>query len=266
MYGNTTDMPLVARTRVAIGCGYGGQHSMDPAALYALFPGWRMVAPSNAFDYVGLFNSAMQSLDPVLIVEHHSLYGRKFPVPKDDLDYFIPFCKARVTAEGKDVTLITYGSMVGRCEKLQGRLAKEDVLAEIIDLRTIDLLSIDYDVIGCSVAKTGAAAVVEESPRSQSLGGTIAAEVTERFFDQIQGPVLRLNSMDVPNPVSRVLESAAILGDDEIVTAVMSAARRKRNGEYPLEARKQILANDEQAPLHNASLDPSRGRRHDRGC
>jgi len=233
MYGNTTDMPLVVRTRVAIGCGYGGQHSMDPAALYALFPGWRIVAPSNALDYVGLFNSAMHSLDPVLIIEHHSLYGRKFPLPKDNLDYFIPFGKARVTREGKDVTLITYGCMVGRCEKVQARLAEKHVSAEIIDLRSIDFPSIDYDLIGGSVAKTGAAVVVEESPRSQSLGATIANEVTERFFEWLDAPVLRLNSADVPNPVSRVLESAAILGEEEIVTGVMSAARRKWNGDYP---------------------------------
>ncbi len=231
MYGNTTDMPLVVRTRVAIGCGYGGQHSMDPAALYGLFPGWRIVAPSNAFDYVGLFNSAMQSLDPVLIIEHHSLYGQRFPVPKDDLDYFIPFGKARVAAEGTDVTLITYGCMVGRCERVCARLAEAGVSAEIIDLRTIDPLSIDHNAIGCSVAKTEAAVVVEESPRSQSLGATIAAEVTERFFDQLHGPVHRLNSVDVPNPVSHVLESAAIIGDDEIVTAVKRAARARKQQE-----------------------------------
>jgi 2-oxoisovalerate dehydrogenase E1 component len=123
--------------------------------------------------------------------------------------------------------------MVGRCEKVQARLAEKHVSAEIIDLRSIDFPSIDYDLIGGSVAKTGAAVVVEESPRSQSLGATIANEVTERFFEWLDAPVLRLNSADVPNPVSRVLESAAILGEEEIVTGVMSAARRKWNGDYP---------------------------------
>ena len=118
MYGNTTDIPLVLRTRIAIGCGYGGQHSMDPVGLYALFSGWRIIAPANAFDYIGLFNTAMQSNDPVVIIEHHHLYPLKFPVPENDIDYFIPLNKARIVAEGDNVTLITYGVMAYRCEKL----------------------------------------------------------------------------------------------------------------------------------------------------
>ena len=100
MYGNTTDIPIVFRTRIAAGCGYGGQHSMDPVGLYSLFSGWRIIAPSNSFDYIGLFNTAMQSNDPVVIVEHHSLYTLKFPVPENNLDYFIPFGKARMVSEG----------------------------------------------------------------------------------------------------------------------------------------------------------------------
>jgi len=90
IYGDSTAMPLVVRTRIAIGCGYGGQHSMDPVGLFSLFSGWTVVAPADAFDYIGLFNSAMQSLNPVLIVEHHELYPQPCEVPKDDLDYFIP--------------------------------------------------------------------------------------------------------------------------------------------------------------------------------
>ena len=119
MYGGATDLPLVVRTRIATGCGYGGQHSMDPAGLFALFPGWRMVAPGNAFDYIGLFNTAMRSLDPVVILEHHTLYGQKFPVPEGELDYCVTFGRARRLTEGTDLTVLTYGGMSSRLLSLR---------------------------------------------------------------------------------------------------------------------------------------------------
>ncbi len=227
MYGGTTEIPLVVRTRIAAGCGYGGQHSMDPIGLYALFPGWRIAAPSNAFDYIGLFNSAMQSLDPVVFLEHHSLYTKKFPIPKDNLDYFIPFGKARRVTTGNDVTVITYGAMALRCEALNEQWASQGVSAEIIDLRSVDLLSIDYQTIGDSIRKTNAAVVVEEAATSQSIGGQIASQITERFFDDLDGPVTCLSSLNVPISVSRVLEAAALLSNDEIVSTTTAVAKRQ---------------------------------------
>ena len=127
LYGNTVDLPIVVRTKVTLGFGMGEHHSMNPVGLFALFPGWRIVVPSNAFDYIGLFNSAMQSLDPVLIVEFKSLYDQEFPVPKVDLDYFINLGKARIAEVGEDVTIITYGSMVGRCQDLTKILATDGI-------------------------------------------------------------------------------------------------------------------------------------------
>lgn len=227
MYGNTTNIPLVLRTRIAIGCGYGGQHSMDPVGLYALFSGWRIVAPASAFDYVGLFNSAMQSNDPVLIIEHHALYSQKFPVPKDNMDYFIELGKARVMEEGNDVTLIAYGYMAWRVEKLSPELNKKGVSAEMIDLRTVDLPSLDFETIGKSLQKTGVAVIIEEAPTNHSIGGKIAAELTERYFDYLDSPIMRLSSLDVPNSVSRVLEMGAMLSDDQILEMVTKAASRK---------------------------------------
>ncbi|MFA5203635.1 MAG: thiamine pyrophosphate-dependent enzyme [Lentisphaeria bacterium] len=98
MYGGrNVDMPVVVRTRIAVGCGYGGQHSMDPTALFALFSGWRIVVPATAADYVGLFNTAMRCNDPVLIVEHHEQYNQVGEVP-ENLDYHIPFGKGRLMA------------------------------------------------------------------------------------------------------------------------------------------------------------------------
>jgi 2-oxoisovalerate dehydrogenase E1 component len=226
MYGDTLDIPLVARTRVAAGCGYGAQHSMDPVALYALFPGWHIVVPSNGFDYIGLFNTAMHSLDPVLIVEHHTLYTQRFPIPKEQWDYCIPFGKADTIAEGSDVTVITFGVGASYCRELLPGFQESGISAEVVDLRTVDLPDIDYAAIGASISKTGAAVVVEEAPRSNSIGASIAAQICERYFDELDGPVACLNSLDVPSPVSRKLEDIALLKPEQILAGVVSVARR----------------------------------------
>ncbi len=227
MYGGTTDLPIVVRTRIATGCGYGGQHSMDPVALFSLFPGWRIVAPGNAFDYVGLFNTAMQSLDPVVILEHHSLYAKKFPVPEHSLDYFISFGKAKVIAAGEDVTILAYGAMIERLKHVHKELETSDISAEIIDLRSLDLPSIDYETIGKSVRKTGAVTSVEEAPKSQSIGDRIAAAVTERFYDYLDASPGCITSMDVPCPVSRKLEENVLVKDHEILQKVEAVAKRE---------------------------------------
>jgi 2-oxoisovalerate dehydrogenase E1 component len=227
MYGNTTDIPLVLRTRIATGCGYGGQHSMDPVGLYALFSGWRIVAPANAFDYIGLFNTAMQSNDPVLIIEHHALYTQLFPQPKDNLDYFIPFGKARVMEEGSDATIISYGYMAWRIENLSSELKSRGISVEMIDLRTVDLPSMDFETLGESLKKTGVAVVIEEAPTNHSIGAKIAAELTERYFDYLDSPVMRLSSLDVPNSVSSILEKQALLDDEEIIEMVTRATLRQ---------------------------------------
>lgn len=228
MYGNTTDIPLVVRTRVAIGCGYGGQHSMDPAGLYSLFPGWRIVAPSDSFDYIGLFNSAMRSNDPVLVIEHHALYAKEFPVPPGDLDYFIPFGKARVVAQGSDVTLLVYGGLVSRCEQILPRFAAEGLSVDLVDMRTLDLPGIDYDTIGASLGKTGALVIAEEAAASQSIGSAVAASIMERFFEYLDAPVARVTSLDIPLPVSRVLERETMVSDEKIFRTTVAVAKRLR--------------------------------------
>jgi 2-oxoisovalerate dehydrogenase E1 component len=226
MYGGTTDIPLVLRTRVASGCGYGGQHSMDPIGLYALFSGWRIVAPADSAEYIGLFNTAMHSLDPVLVLEHHSLYTREFPVPEDDLDYCIPFGKARLLSEGEDMTIVSYGAMTQRVASLMEAIRDAGVSADHIDLRSVDLASVDFDSIGESLAKTGVIAIVEEAAAGQSIGRRIASEVTERFFDELDAPPGCLASRDVPNSVSKVLEEAAIITDNEILEQLLLMGRR----------------------------------------
>lgn len=227
MYGGNVDIPLVVRTRIAMGCGYGAQHSMDPVRLFALFPGWRVVAPSDAFDYIGLFNTAMTCCDPVVFLEHHSLYNKKFRIPRGNIDYYVPFEKARVVREGDDITVLSYGSMTGRLEGLAESLKSVGISAQIIDLRTLDLPGIDYETIGVSLRKTGVVVIVEEAPRPQGIGTEIAAEITRRFFDDLDSPPVCSNSQSVPPPVSRVLEKEVLLSDQQITETIEAVAERR---------------------------------------
>jgi 2-oxoisovalerate dehydrogenase E1 component len=210
MYGGQINFPLVARTRVAIGQGYGGQHSMNPVGLFALFSGWRVVAASNAFDYVGLFNTAVRLNDPVLIIEHADLYDQIGQVPTDNLDYLVGYGKAKVVRTGKDLTVLTYLTGVSDCLGVANQLAGQGIDAEVIDLRTLDYTGMDYETIGASVRKTGRVLIVEQTPRSMGLGGRLSDEIQERFYDYLDGPVEKVAAADVPPPVSRALEKAMI--------------------------------------------------------
>ena len=227
MYGNSTDMPVVVRTRIAIGCGYGGQHSMDPVGIFSLFSGWRMVAPSNAFDYVGLFNSAMQSKDPVLIVEHNCLYPVKSEVPRDNLDYFVRLGKAKIVESGSDVTALCYSSTVTLVRQAAAELRAEKISVEVIDLRTLSPADIDYETIGDSLRKTTGMAIVEQAPVSMGIGARIACECQERFFDYLDGPVATVNSLDIPLPVSKGLEAAAVPSVESVKKVLREAAHRQ---------------------------------------
>jgi len=227
MYGNRVRFPLVIRTRMGLGFGYGGQHSMDPCGYFGLFPGWRVVAPSNAFDYIGLFNTAIRLEDPVLVVEHGMLYPEKDDVPADDLDYCIAYGKAKVVRPGSEVTVVSYSLSVKHCLEAAESLAGEGIEAEVIDLRTVDYVGMDYETIGCSVRKTGAVLIVEQAPRSQGLGGRLADEIQLRFFDYLDGPVAHVAAPDVPLPVSRRLEEWVLTSVEGIAGAVAAAARRE---------------------------------------
>jgi 2-oxoisovalerate dehydrogenase E1 component len=227
MYGNTTDMPLVARTRIAIGCGYGGQHSLDPVGLFSLFSGWHVVAPSTAFDYIGLFNSAMRCTDPVLMMEHHCLYAQPCEVPKNNLDYFIQLGRARVVQPGQQATVLCYSSTVGLVCRAAEPLIAEGITPEIIDLRTISPPDIDYETIAQSLRKTHILVIVEQAPAGMALGPRLAGECQKRFFDELDGPVVTLAAADVPLPVSRRLEAAAVPQVDDVRAAILDAVRRR---------------------------------------
>lgn len=226
MYGGRASFPLVVRTRVATGYGYGGQHSMEPAGYFGLFPGWRVVAPSTPFDYVGLFNTALALPDPVLVIEHGLMYADRGPIPADDLDYQLPYGRATTLREGSDVSVATY--LLGCRLALQAadELAAEGISVEVIDLRTLDYMGMDYAALGASVAKTGALLTVEYAPRSMALAARIADEVQARYFDHLDAPVAHVTALDVPPPVSRALE-AAVLPDVERVKQALRALVRR---------------------------------------
>ena len=219
MYGNQFDVPLIVRTRVAIGTGYGAQHSMEPAAFYALFAGWRIVAPSTPFDYIGLFNTAYRSLDPVLVIEHQALYPVSGPVP-EARDYYIPFGKARVARPGDSVTIVAYSLMTHASLEAAEILAGEGINVEVVDLRTLDYAGIDYETIGASVRKTGKLLIVEEGHFIGGIGAQIADEVQRRFFDYLDGEIHRVAGLNIPMPVSKVMEDMAVPHASDIAAEV----------------------------------------------
>jgi 2-oxoisovalerate dehydrogenase E1 component len=227
IYGERIRMPLVVRTRIAIGLGYGAQHSMDPVALFNLFPGWRIFAPTTAFDYIGLFNAAMASASPTLIVEHQEFYNLKCKVPAGDLDFRVRPGAACLRRTGRDVTVAAYGFGVSLALEAAQRIAADGVEAEVLDLRSLDNAGLDYESIGRSLRKTGMLAVVEQAPASNSIGPRIAAECQRRFFDCFDGPAALIAGTDAPIPVSRKLELACMPGADSVAAALRRVARRE---------------------------------------
>jgi len=213
MFGGTGRMPLVLRTKVALGAGYGSQHSMDPAGLYALWPGWRIVAASTPFDYVGLMNSALLCEDPVLVVEHVSLYPSSGPGPLEDFDYYIPLGRAKIVRPGKAFTVLTYLAMTNLAVQAANELGVD---AEVIDLRSLDRAGIDWATIEASIRKTNNVVVLEQGPLAVSYGSILTDEIQRRFFDDLDQPVARIRGGETSPNVSKVLERAAFVGLEEI--------------------------------------------------
>lgn len=227
IYGGHVEMPLVVRTRVAIGLGYGAQHSMDPAGLYCLFPGWRVFAPTTPFDYIGLFNAAMNSRSPTLLIEHQEFYGRTGMIPKENLDYVVQPGLAKVRRQGKDVTVLAHSWTTHQSLEAARLLAEEGIEAEVIDLRTLDHAGLDYETIGRSIMKTGMLVTVEQSPFSLAIGPRIAAECMKRRLDYFDGCPVNVTGPDVPVPVSRRMEEICTPTVSQIADGIRSAALRK---------------------------------------
>jgi 2-oxoisovalerate dehydrogenase E1 component len=217
MFGGLNPVPLVLRTKVAMGSGYGSQHLMDPAGIFATSVGWRIMAASTPYDYVGLMNAALAIQDPVLMLEHVDLYGAEGEIPVDDLDYQIPFGQAAVRREGNDVTVLTYLSMVQHARQA---IEQTGVDAELIDLRFLDRASLDWETVGDSIKKTNAVLIVEQGALGTSYGGWLADEIQRRFFDWLDQPVQRVTGSEASPSISKVLERAAIAGIEEVVAGI----------------------------------------------
>lgn len=223
MFGGDSNVPFVLRSKVATGTGYGSQHSMDPAGVFVTAPGWRIVAPSNPYDYVGLMNSALRCNDPVVVIEHVDLYDATGPAPVDDYDYCLPVGKAAIRRTGKDLTIISYLSMVNHCLDAVEELGSVD--AEIVDLRWLDKASIDWDTIGESIKKTNNVLIAEQGASGTSYGGWLSDEIQRRFFDWLDSPVQRVTGAETSPSISRVLERAAIARTEEVVAKLSEIAQ-----------------------------------------
>ncbi len=228
MYGGERPTPVVVRTQIARGRGYGPQHSCDPAALFALFPGWRITAPSTADEYVGLFNAAMRSRDPVLVIDDHRLAKTSSRLPPAGLDYVIPTGSARLVRTGSDVTALAWGHALTRVTAIAEGLAERGISVEIVDPRWLDRASFPRSAVLASTARTGALVVVEDAPRSSSMGALILDYLAPDLHDLVRGAPGRVTGEDVYLPVSKPLETHALLRDDDIEAALVIAARAGR--------------------------------------
>jgi 2-oxoisovalerate dehydrogenase E1 component len=227
MFGGTNPVPYVLRSKVATGTGYGSQHSMDPAGIFATQPGWRIVAPSTPYDYVGLMNSALRCQDPVVVLEHVDLYGSTGQGPVDDLDYCLPVGRAAVRREGAALTIVAYLAMV---PETLAAVEEVGIDAEVIDLRWLDRASLDWETLEASVRKTNRVLLVEQGPVGTSYGGWLADEIQRRLFDWLDRPVDRVTGGEASPSISKVLERAAFARREEVAARLTEIEREIGGG------------------------------------
>ena len=199
------------------------QHSQDFTAWYSHIPGLKVVAPYTAADAKGLLKSAIRDPNPVIFLENEILYGQSFPVPKLD-DYLVPIGKAKIVRAGSDVTIVAWSMGMTYALKAAEELAKDNINAEVIDLRT--LKPMDIETIIESVKKTGRLVTVEEGWRQSGVGAEIAARVLKQAFDWLDAPVMRVTGKDVPMPYAANLEKLALPSVAEVVEAAKAVCYR----------------------------------------
>jgi 2-oxoisovalerate dehydrogenase E1 component beta subunit len=188
-------------------CGgnvHGGPfHSQNPEMYFVHTPGLKVVAPGTAYDAKGLIKSAVRDNNPVIFLEHKYLYRRiKEELP--DKEYTVPLGKARVAREGHDLSIITYAAMLHVALEAAEILAKEGIDVEVLDLRT--LAPLDREAIAATVRKTSKAIILHEDTRTGGIAGEVTAVIHEECFDDLDGPVVRIASLDTPVPFSPPLE------------------------------------------------------------
>jgi pyruvate/2-oxoglutarate/acetoin dehydrogenase E1 component len=195
--------PLVLRGPCGGGVHGGPFHSQNPEMYFVHTPGVKVVAPATPSDAKGLIKSAIRDNNPVLFLEHKFLYRRiKEEVPENG--HVVPIGKARVHREGRDLSIITYAAMVHTAQEAADILAKDGIELEILDLRTLSPL--DREAITQTVKKTNKVILLHEDTRTGGLAGEIAAIINEEAFDDLDGPIVRITSLDTPVPFSPPLE------------------------------------------------------------
>lgn len=215
MSGGQFNIPLVIRMATGAGRQLAAQHAHSLEGWYAHIPGIRIVAPATLEDARGMLWTALEDPDPVLIFEHQMLYNMEGPLADDagavDID------RASVRRAGKDVTIITYGGTLGKALQAAGTLAADGIDAEVIDLRS--LRPLDMGTIAGSVSKTHRAVIVDEGWRSGSLSAEISARLIESHFYELDAPIARVCSAEVPIPYPKHLEDAAVPQPPAIIAA-----------------------------------------------
>ena len=199
-------MPIVFRGPTGNAGMLSSQHSQNFENWYANTPGLKVVVPSNPYDAKGLLKSSIRDEDPVIFMESELMYGDKGEVPEGE--YLLPIGQANIVKEGSDVTLVSFGKMMKIAIEAADELAKKDISAEVIDLRSVR--PIDYKTVIGSVKKTNRLVIVEEAWPLASISTDIAFNVQKDAFDYLDAPVKRVNSMDLPLPYAPTLIDAIL--------------------------------------------------------
>ncbi len=225
MFGGQCPVPMVIRTPGGGGQQLAATHSQNLEVWFAHVPGLEVVAPSTPADARGMLRTAVRDNNPVIFLENLALYNVKGDVP--DGDYTVPFGKAKVTKEGRDLTVISYSRMSAVALDVARRMEQENGLSiEVVDVRS--LRPLDSETIVNSVKKTNRAIVFEEDWLSFGVGAEIVARIQEEAFDDLDAPIKRIASVEVPLPYSKPLELRALTGAKQLVDAIQELAPRHR--------------------------------------
>ncbi|BAU67138.1 pyruvate dehydrogenase E1 component beta subunit [Stanieria sp. NIES-3757] len=214
--GGNFKIPMVIRGPGGVGRQLGAEHSQRLEAYFHAVPGLKIVACSTPYNAKGLLKSAIRDNNPVLFFEHVLLYNLKEDLPEEE--YLVPLDQAEIVRKGKDVTILTYSRMRHHCTQALKSLEKQGYDPEIIDL--ISLKPFDMETIGESVRKTHRVIIVEECMKTGGIGAELVALINEQLFDELDAPVLRLSSQDIPTPYNGALERLTIVQPEQIVEAV----------------------------------------------
>ncbi len=214
--GGNFKIPMVIRGPGGVGRQLGAEHSQRLEAYFQAVPGLKIVACSTAYNAKGLLKAAIRDENPVLFFEHVLLYNLKEHLPEEE--YVLPLDRAEIVRPGSQVTLLTYSRMRHHTMQAAKTLEQEGYDPEVIDL--ISLKPIDMTTIATSIRKTHRVIIVEECMKTGGIAAEVTAQIYEQVFDELDAPVLRLSSQDIPTPYNGRLESLTIVQPAQIVEAV----------------------------------------------